>query len=120
MARAITDSGLSHFAVTDHSRSSKLQGGLTPPLWLRQANALSLAAPLCPVFHGIEVDILKNGELDLPHSLLQAADLVVASVHSNWTDNSHLNTTRLVTAKGAWFGDHVRILVAQQLPVHGR
>jgi histidinol phosphatase-like PHP family hydrolase/predicted nuclease with RNAse H fold/dephospho-CoA kinase len=98
MAAAISAAGLQYFAVTDHSRSSKLQGGLTPPLWLRQANALTLAAPVCPVLHGIEVDILKNGALDLPDSLLCAADLVVASVHSNWTDDIRLNTNRLLRA----------------------
>ena len=105
MAQAVADSGLSHFAVTDHSRTSKLQSGLTPPLWLRQANALSLAAPVCPVFHGIEVDILRDGELDLPHTLLQAADLVVASVHSNWTDNIQTNTARVVRAVQSGFVD---------------
>jgi histidinol phosphatase-like PHP family hydrolase/predicted nuclease with RNAse H fold/dephospho-CoA kinase len=98
MARAVVESGLKFFAVTDHSRSCKLQGGLTPPLWLRQANALSLAAPVCPVLHGIEVDILKNGTLDLPHSLLAAADIVVGSVHSSWAENSRKNTDRLLTA----------------------
>ena len=41
MAAAVVASGLKYFAVTDHSRSCKLQGGLTPPLWLRQANALT-------------------------------------------------------------------------------
>jgi histidinol phosphatase-like PHP family hydrolase/predicted nuclease with RNAse H fold/dephospho-CoA kinase len=98
MARAIIDKGLTHFAVTDHSRSSKLQGGLTPLLWLRQANALTLATPICPVLHGIEVDILKDGTLDLPHSLLAAADLVVASVHSNWTTDARTNAARLIAA----------------------
>lgn len=98
MATAAVACGLKYFAVTDHSRSSKLQGGLTPPLWLRQANALSLAKPLCPVLHGIEVDILKDGTLDLPHTLLAAADLVVASVHSNWTQNVRVNTDRLLKA----------------------
>lgn len=98
MAGAIAASGLKYFAVTDHSRTAKLQGGLTPPLWLRQANALTLATPVCPVLHGIEVDILKDGDLDLPHSLLAAADLVVASVHSNWTDDISANTDRLVRA----------------------
>jgi len=98
MAIAVVASGLKYFAVTDHSRSSKLQGGLTPLLWLRQANALSLATPVCPVLHGIEVDILKDGSLDLPHSLLEAAGLVVASVHSNWTDNPRVNTDRLLKA----------------------
>jgi histidinol phosphatase-like PHP family hydrolase/predicted nuclease with RNAse H fold/dephospho-CoA kinase len=98
MANAIVASGLKYFAVTDHSRSCKLQGGLTPLLWLRQANALALAGPVCPVLHGIEVDILKDGTLDLPTSLLAAADLVVASVHSTWTDNARENTDRLLKA----------------------
>jgi predicted nuclease with RNAse H fold/dephospho-CoA kinase len=44
------------------------------------------------------VDILKDGTLDLPRSLLAAADLVVASVHSNWTDDVRANTDRLVRA----------------------
>jgi histidinol phosphatase-like PHP family hydrolase/predicted nuclease with RNAse H fold/dephospho-CoA kinase len=98
MATAVVASGLKYFAVTDHSRTSKLQGGLTPILWLRQANALTLASPVCPVLHGIEVDILKDGSLDLPQSLLRAADLVVASVHSNWTDEASANTDRLLKA----------------------
>ena len=98
MATAVVASGLEYFAVTDHSRTCKLQGGLTPILWLRQENALTLAAPLCPVLHGTEVDILKDGTLDLPHSLLAAADLVVASVHSNWTDEARANTDRLLKA----------------------
>ncbi len=98
MALAVAARGLQYFAVTDHSRSSKLQGGLTPLLWLRQANALSLAMPVCPVMHGIEVDILRDGALDLPHSILAAADLVVASVHSNWSEDAQLNTDRLFRA----------------------
>ena len=98
MAAAVTARGLKDFAVTDHSRSSKVQGGLTPPLWLRQANALALATPVCPVLHGIEVDIHRDGTLDLPHSLLAATDLVVASVHSNWTDDSRTNTNRVLKA----------------------
>ena len=98
MARAVVARGLKYFAVTDHSRSSKLQGGLTPPLWLRQANALSLASPVCPVLHGIEVDIHRDGKLDLPQSLLAAADIVIASVHSNWTDDPRINTDRLLKA----------------------
>jgi histidinol phosphatase-like PHP family hydrolase/predicted nuclease with RNAse H fold/dephospho-CoA kinase len=98
MANAIVANGLKYFAVTDHSRSSKLQSGLTPLLWLRQANALSLVRPVCPVLHGIEVDVLRDGTLDLPPSLLAAAGLVVASVHSTWTDNARENTDRLLKA----------------------
>ena len=98
MARAIAASGLKYFAVTDHSRTLKLQGGLTPPLWLREANAITLAAPVCPVLHGIEVDILRDGTLDLPASLLAAADLVIGSVHSSWTSDGRGDTDRLIRA----------------------
>jgi histidinol phosphatase-like PHP family hydrolase/predicted nuclease with RNAse H fold/dephospho-CoA kinase len=98
MASAVAKRGLKYFAVTDHSRSSKLQGGLTPVLWLRQANALALAAPVCQILHGIEVDILKDGSLDMPSSLLAAADLVIGSVHTNWSDDPHENTQRILRA----------------------
>jgi len=98
MAEAISRSGLEYFAITDHSRSCKLQGGLTPPMWLRQATALKLAEPLCPVIHGTEVDILRDGSVDLPGNLLRSAGLVIGSVHSNWTEDSRRNTNRLITA----------------------
>lgn len=98
MAEAISRSGLEYFAITDHSRSCKLQGGLTPPIWLRQATALTLAEPLCPVIHGTEVDILRDGSIDLPENLLRSAGLVIGSVHTNWTDDPRRNTHRLITA----------------------
>jgi histidinol phosphatase-like PHP family hydrolase/predicted nuclease with RNAse H fold/dephospho-CoA kinase len=98
MAAAALRNGLKYIAVTDHSRSSKLQSGLTPAMWIRQANALSLARPSCPILHGIEVDILRNGSLDLPDNLLAAADIVVASIHSGFTEDEQENTARIVRA----------------------
>jgi histidinol phosphatase-like PHP family hydrolase/predicted nuclease with RNAse H fold/dephospho-CoA kinase len=98
MASAAVHGGLKYIAVTDHSRSSKLQGGLTPVTWIRQANALTLAKPVCPVLHGVEVDIHRDGTLDQPPSLLAAADIVVASVHSAWSDDANENTQRLIRA----------------------
>src|SRR5205085_4451613 len=98
MASAAVRSGLKYIAITDHSRSSKLQGGLTPVTWIRQANALTLAKPVCPVLHGVEVDIHRDGTLDQPPSLLAAADIVVASVHSAWSDDASENTQRLIRA----------------------
>jgi len=98
MAFAAVRGGLKYIAITDHSRSSKLQGGLTPVTWIRQANALTLATPVCPVLHGVEVDIHRDGTLDQPPSLLAAADIVVASVHSAWSDDAKENTQRLIRA----------------------
>jgi histidinol phosphatase-like PHP family hydrolase/predicted nuclease with RNAse H fold/dephospho-CoA kinase len=98
MASAGASCGLQYLAITDHSRSSKLQGGLTPLAWLRQASALAFEASACPILHGIEVDILKDGALDLPGALLEAADIVVASVHSNWSVDPRTNTNRILRA----------------------
>lgn len=98
IAEAVKESGLDYFAVTDHSRSCKLQGGLTPTLWLRQAASISLNRPTCPMLHGIEVDILEDGTLDLPQGLLSGMDIVVGSVHSNWTADQEANTRRLLRA----------------------
>jgi hypothetical protein len=98
MVNAAHQNSLSYIAVTDHSRSCKVQRGLTPAEWFRQSSAILLAKPAIPVLHGIEVDILHDGSLDLPHSLLSSADFVVGSVHSNWTDDVRLNTRRLISA----------------------
>ncbi len=98
MANAASENGLTYIAVTDHSRSCKLQRGLTPAEWFRQSASLMLSQPAIPVLHGIEVDILRDGQLDLPNNLLSYADFVVASVHSTWTDNADLNTRRMIAA----------------------
>ena len=98
MAAAGAAYGFAYIAITDHSRSSKLQGGLTPSSWLHQRGSIArLRAPIA-VLHGIEVDILKSGELDLPHNVLNAADIVIASVHSGWATNEGENTHRLIAA----------------------
>src|SRR5439155_5180585 len=84
--------------ITDHSRSCKLQGGLTPVAWLRQAASLLVTNLPCRVLHGIGVDILADGTLDLPAGLLTAIDFVIGSVHGNWTRSVEENTLRLLRA----------------------
>ena len=90
--------GMTHVAVTDHSRSSKLQRGLTPVEWLRQSNSLRFRASRIPILRSTEVDILRDGRLDLPNSLLLTADIVVASVHTGWAQSKTKNTVRLIRA----------------------
>ena len=98
MAAAGSKLGLSYMFVTDHSRSSKLQRGLTPAAWLRQASAIAVASLEIPVLQGLEVDILPDGTLDLPPALLKATALVIGSVHSSWTEDARINTRRVVAA----------------------
>ena len=47
---------------------------------------------------GVEVDILEDGALDLPDSILSRLDLVVAAVHSHFDLSREAQTTRIVRA----------------------
>ncbi len=97
-ASRLKKAGREYFALTDHSRSCKLQGGLTPVTWLRQAVSLKAQNLACRVFHGIEVDILPDGRLDLPDGLLRGMDIVIGSVHGGWPGSPEENTLRLLRA----------------------
>src|SRR5581483_3695752 len=98
MANAAKKIGLDYLAVTDHSRSSKLQGGLTPVAWIRQAVSLSLVHPDIKILHGIESDILPDGTVDLPRGMLAGVNIVIGSVHSSWNDDHSINTERILRA----------------------
>jgi histidinol phosphatase-like PHP family hydrolase/predicted nuclease with RNAse H fold/dephospho-CoA kinase len=98
MAVAAQKIGLEYLAITDHSRSSKLQGGVTPVAWIRQAVSLSLVRPGIKILHGVEADILTDGSVDLPPGLLAGLDIVVGSVHSSWSADHTVNTNRILRA----------------------
>jgi len=50
------------------------------------------------VFAGIEVDILGDGSLDLSDSVLEQMDIVIASVHSQFSQDRATMTDRLLKA----------------------
>ena len=52
------------------------------------------------VLAGIEVDILADGSLDLSDSVLEQMDIVIASVHSHFNQESSEMTDRLLKAIG--------------------
>jgi len=98
MTKEATQAGLDYIAISDHSRSSKLQRGLTPSVWLRQAMSVYTLRNLHKVLHGMEVDILHNGELDMPEGILCGMDLIVGSIHSSFGENREQNTSRILAA----------------------
>jgi DNA polymerase (family 10) len=50
------------------------------------------------VLRGVELDILENGKLDLPASVLAEADWVVASIHYGQNQSEKQITQRIVSA----------------------
>ena len=94
--REIADLGLrmgySYIAVCDHSQSVKYARGLSPDRLRRQikeidALNLSLKPKRFRLLKGTEVDILADGSLDFPDSLLKELDFVVAAIHSGFKKN---------------------------------
>lgn len=77
--------GYTYLAVTDHSRSSAIAGGLPTERLLEHAeNVRRLNARLegFQLLAGTECDILPDGSLDYPDEVLAQLDWVVASIHA--------------------------------------
>ncbi len=97
-ARAL---GHQYIALTDHSKAVTVANGMDEKRTLEQikkihaANARGLGIRLLA---GIEVDILKDGQLDLDDEVLAQLDVVVASVHSYMNLERSAMTERLLAA----------------------
>ena len=107
MARAALKRGLSYIAVTDHTSRTSIAHGMKWPGFQRQAK---LIAKLNDAFadegtdfrilRGAEVDILKDGSLDLAPKELEQLDVVVASLHFRERQTGKEHTQRVLKAMG--------------------
>ena len=101
MARAAAAEGYDYLAITDHSRHVTVAHGLDKRALLAQIKAIDrLNAKLddVVVLRGCEVDILADGSLDLPDSVLQALDLTVCAIHYNFGLSRQKQTARILRA----------------------
>ncbi len=102
IALAAIDHGFHTLAITDHSRSQAQANGLDEKR-LRQhiADIREVAEDLkddLTLLAGSEVDILADGSLDYPNSVLAELDVVVASPHSALSQEPAKATDRLLRA----------------------
>ena len=101
MAAAAQACGYEYMALTDHSRRVAMAHGLDPARvsrQIREVDKLNAKLKGFTILKGIEVDILKDGRLDLPDSILSRLDVVVASVHSFFDLAREAQTDRVVRA----------------------
>jgi DNA polymerase (family 10) len=85
MAEACKARGYEYLSLTDHSQAVTVAGGLKPDRVRSQWEEIDLIrGELAGIrlFRSLEVDILKDGSLDMPDEILQGLDLVLISVHS--------------------------------------
>ncbi len=101
MAAAARDLGHEYLAVTDHSPRLTVAHGLDPGRLRQQLEVVAAVNRRMAPFRlltGIEVDILEDGSLDQDPDLLDALDVVVASVHSKLRMDAAAMTGRMVAA----------------------
>jgi len=101
MALAASARGLRYLAITEHSRRLRLAHGLDPrrlELQIDEIDRLNAELTGIRVLKGIEVDILADGTLDLPDSVLAHLDLVVGAVHSDFQLSRERQTERILKA----------------------
>jgi len=101
MALGARAAGLSYLAITDHSRSLAMTGGLDEREALAHAQRIREAGRRLDgitLLAGIECDILPDGRLDLAEDCLAALDIVIASVHSAFNQDETQMTERILRA----------------------
>jgi DNA polymerase (family 10) len=111
MAEAALARGYQYIAITDHSKNLAMTFGLDDERALEHIRAIREVdadmAGKIRVFAGIEVDILGDGALDLSDEVLAQMDVVIASVHSLFSQPREEMTARILRAIE---NPHVRIL----------
>jgi DNA polymerase (family 10) len=101
MARAAKEFGLDYIALTDHTKSLAMAGGLDEKELLDQANRiweLNDRLEGVRVLASAEVNIMKDGSPDIANNVLDKLDIVGAAIHSNFNQPSEVQTARLVQA----------------------
>jgi len=101
MARACAERGYEYLAITDHSPAMAMVQGLTAERareqW-REIDEVRERVPEIHILRSAEVDILKDGTLDLPDEILAELDVVVVSVHSFMDQDKRTMTDRVLRA----------------------
>ena len=101
MVEAARKRGYKYIAITDHSKSLGVAGGLSDDDLLRhtdECHTLDEKFSDIRVLAGTEVDIRQDGTLDYSNELLGKLDFVVASVHSGFKQDKATLTMRVVRA----------------------
>lgn len=102
MAEAAHQAGLEYIAITDHTKSLAMTGGLDEKKLAEQGKEIDTVNKKLKgkitVLRGSEVDIKKDGSLDLPDTALAKLDIVGVSIHSHFNLPEKEQTVRVIRA----------------------
>jgi len=107
MTRAAAGAGLEYILITDHTRSLAMMGGADEKKLRRQMKEIDkLNSKLksdnlkIKVLKGAEVNIKKDGSLDIADEVLAKLDIVGAAAHSHFNLSRKEQTERMIKAMG--------------------
>lgn len=100
MARAAQARGFEYITITDHSPSAHYAGGVDNDRLMQQWDEIARVQEhvAIRILRGTESDILADGSLDYPDSILERFDVIIASIHGRMRMNRQEMTERLVRA----------------------
>ncbi|MBM3249566.1 MAG: DNA polymerase/3'-5' exonuclease PolX [Candidatus Omnitrophica bacterium] len=101
VARACRARGYSYVAVTDHSQSLRVAGGLTVKELARKKKEIELLNRKLKgirILFGTEAEIDSGGNIDYRDEVLKEFDVVVAAIHTGFKQSRSQLTKRTVEA----------------------
>jgi DNA polymerase (family 10) len=101
MALAAKALGYEYISLTDHSKAVTVANGLDEKRTLEQIKKIQAANTKqlgIRILASSEVDVLKNGKLDLDDEVLAQLDVVLVSIHSYMTMERAEMTDRILAA----------------------
>ena len=105
MCEAAEEAGLEYIAITDHTKSLAMTGGADEKKLLRQMAEIDrinkkfqVSSLKIHVLKGAEVNILKDGSLDIKDEILAKLDVVGIAVHSHFNLPRAEQTKRIIKA----------------------
>ena len=101
MATAARDQGYEYIAICDHTQNVRVVPGLDADDLRRQGDEIAAAnEELAPfrILRGTEVDIRRDGSLDLPDDILAELDWVQLSLHAGQREERQTLTRKVTEA----------------------
>ena len=105
MAKAAEKLGLEYICITDHTKSLAMTGGSDEKKLLKQMaeidktnSQFAIRNSQFKILKGAEVNIMKDGSLDINDETLAKLDVVGAAVHSNFNMSEEDMTKRIIRA----------------------
>lgn len=93
--------GYEYIGISDHTKALKIENGLDEKelaLQAKEIEKLNKKYREIRIFHGAEVNILKDGSLDIKNSALKELDFVNIGVHANFKMKKGEMTERVLKA----------------------